>query len=291
MELRGATVVVTGGGNGIGEALARRFASDGAQVVVNDLDAAAAARVADDIGGQAVVGDAASEAGIAALLTTARARFGEIDLYCANAGVARSGGPEAPEDAWALSWEINVMAHVRAARALLPTWLARGRGHFLATVSAAGLLSHVTAAPYTVTKHGALAFAEWLSVAYGDRGIIVQALCPQGVRTNMLMGEDSAGRQLLLRDAIEPAAVANIAAGALADGRFLILPHPEVAGYGVNRAIDHERWLSGMRRIRRSVTSSSEEPDGSDRRSTQRFVEPGSTKDSSDGPPTSEATP
>lgn len=290
MELQGATVVVTGGGAGIGEALARRFASDGAQVVVNDLDAAAAAGVADDIGGQAVAGDAASEAGIAALLATTRERFGEIDLYCANAGVARPGGPEAPEDAWVLSWEVNVMAHVRAARALLPAWLARGRGHFLATVSAAGLLSHVTAAPYTVTKHGALAFAEWLSVAYGDRGVTVQALCPQGVRTNMLMGEDSAGKNLLLRDAMEPAAVADIVAGALASGRFLILPHPEVAGYTINRATDHERWLSGMRRIRRSVTSSSEEPDGSHRRPAQR-VEPGSPEVSSDDPPTSEAAP
>ena len=290
MELQGATVVVTGGGAGIGEALARRFASDGAQVVVNDLDAAAAARVADDIRGQAAAGDAASEAGIAALLATARERFGEIDLYCANAGVARPGGPEAPEDAWALSWEVNVMAHVRAARALLPAWLARGRGHFLATVSAAGLLSHVTAAPCLVTVYGALAFAEWLSVAYGDRGVTVQALCPQGVRTNMLMGEDSAGKNLLLRDAIEPAAVADIVAGALASGRFLILPHPEVAGYLVNRATDHERWLSGMRRIRRSVTSSSEEPVGSDRRSASR-VEPGSPEDSSDDPPASETTP
>lgn len=259
MELRGATVVVTGGGAGIGEALARRFAADGARVVVNDLNAAAAARVAGDIGGLAVASDAASEDGIATLLATAHERYGDVDLYCANAGVARSGGPDAPEDAWALSWEVNVMAHVRAARALLPAWLARGRGHFLATVSAAGLLSHVSAAPYTVTKHGALAFAEWLSVAYGDRGVTVQALCPQGVRTNMLMGEDSAGKNLLLPDAIEPAAVADLVAEALSDGDFLILPHPEVARYAVNRATDRDRWLSGMRRIHKAATSGAEE--------------------------------
>ena len=274
MELRGATVVVTGGGAGIGEALARRFATDGARVVVNDLDAAAAARVAGVIGGLAVASDAASEDGIATLLARAQERYGDIDLYCANAGVARSGGPDAPEDAWALSWEVNVMAHVRAARALLPGWLARGRGHFLATVSAAGLLSHVTAAPYTVTKHGALAFAEWLSVAYGDRGVTVQALCPQGVRTNMLMGEDSAGRNLLLPDAIEPAAVADLVAEALHDGDFLILPHPEVARYTVNRAADRDRWLSGMRRIHKAATSGSEE-----------------STDSADGPSTSQAAP
>ena len=262
MDLRGATAVVTGGAAGIGAALARRFAADGAQVVVNDLDPAGAERVAGEIDGLAVVCDAASEAGIATLVATAHEHFGEIDLYCANAGVARRGGPEAPEEAWALSWEVNVMAHVRAARALLPAWLARGRGHFLATVSAAGLLSHVTAAPYAVTKHGALAFAEWLSVAYGDRGITVQALCPQGVRTNMLMGEDSAGRDLLLPGALEPSAVADLVAQAVRDGGFLILPHPEVARYVANRAGDRDRWLSGMRRIRSAVTAGSDESQG-----------------------------
>jgi NAD(P)-dependent dehydrogenase (short-subunit alcohol dehydrogenase family) len=252
MELPGATVVVTGGGAGIGEALARRFAASGAQVVVNDIDASRAQRVAHDIGGHAVACDAATDEGVAWLVGSARARFGEIDLYCANAGVGRGGGPEAPEEAWAVSWEVNVMAHVRAARALLPAWLERGRGHFLATVSAAGLLSHITAAPYAVSKHAALAFAEWLAIAYGDHGITVQALCPQGVRTSMLMNEDGPGKALLLPDALSPEEVADTVAEALTTEQFLILPHPEVARYIVNRATDPDRWLSGMRRTLRA---------------------------------------
>lgn len=264
MDLQGAAVVVTGGGAGIGEALARRFAEGGANVVVNDIDEAGAARVAGDIGGHAVPCDASSEEGIAHLLAATREQCGEVDLFCANAGVARGGGPEAPDEAWAISWEVNVMAHVRAARALLPAWLARGRGHFLATVSAAGLLSHVSAAPYAVSKHGALAFAEWLSIAYGNRGITVQALCPQGVRTNMLLGEDDAGKALLLADALPPEVVADAVAEALADGRFLILPHPEVARYTVNRATDRDRWLAGMRRIHDHVTSGRSESTESD---------------------------
>jgi NAD(P)-dependent dehydrogenase (short-subunit alcohol dehydrogenase family) len=255
MELRGSTVVVTGGGAGIGEALARRFAADGARVVVNDIDEAHATRVAHAIGGHAVPCDASTGHGVTRLLAAAREQYGEIDLYCANAGVARGGGPEAPDEAWAISWEVNVMAHVRAARALLPAWVARGRGHFLATVSAAGLLSHVSAAPYAVSKHGALAFAEWLSIAYGDRGITVQALCPQGVRTNMLLGGDDVGNALLLADALPPDKVADTVLEALADGRFLILPHPQVAKFALNRAADRDRWLAGMRRIQSQVTS------------------------------------
>jgi NAD(P)-dependent dehydrogenase (short-subunit alcohol dehydrogenase family) len=243
-------VVVTGGGAGIGEALARRFAADGAMVVVNDIDAARAHQVARDIDGYAVPCDAATQEGAEQLVTEARGRFGDIDLFCANAGVARGGGPEAPEEWWEVSWEVNVMAHVRAARALLPHWLERGRGHFLATVSAAGLLSHITAAPYAVTKHGALAFAEWLSIAYGDRGITVQALCPQGVRTNMLLSEDDPGKALLLPDALLPEEVAEVVVQGLSGGQFLILPHAEVARYTVNRATDPDRWLAGMRRLR-----------------------------------------
>jgi NAD(P)-dependent dehydrogenase (short-subunit alcohol dehydrogenase family) len=258
MELRGAAVVVTGGGAGIGEALARRFAAEGAHVVVNDIDETHATRVAQEIGGHAVPCDASTGDGVTRLLAAARERYGEIDLYCANAGVARGGGPEASDDAWAISWEVNVMAHVRAARALLPAWVARGRGHFLATVSAAGLLSHVSAAPYAVSKHGALAFAEWLSIAYGDRGITVQALCPQGVRTNMLLGGDDVGNALLLADALPPDEIADTVVEALADGRFLILPHPQVATFALNRAADRDRWLAGMRRIRSQATS----PDG-----------------------------
>ncbi|MGH8867809.1 MAG: SDR family oxidoreductase, partial [Actinomycetes bacterium] len=166
VRLAGAGVVVTGAGGGIGAAMARRFAAEGARVVVNDVDAAAVHAVAGEIGGLAVPADAAREPGVGELVAVARAHLGEIELFCANAGVAPEGGPEAAEDAWATAWEVNVMAHVRAARTLLPTWLARGRGHFLATVSAAGLLTMLGSAPYSVTKHGALAFAEWMSVTY-----------------------------------------------------------------------------------------------------------------------------
>lgn len=253
MEVHGAGVVVTGGGAGIGEALARRFAQSGATVVVNDIDATSAHRVARDIDGHAVPCDAATQDGVERLVTEARGHLGDIDLFCANAGVGRGGGPEAPDEAWAVSWEVNVMAHVRAARTLLPHWLARGRGHFLATVSAAGLLSHLTAAPYAVSKHAALAFAEWLSITYEPHGITVQALCPQGVRTNMLLAEDDPGKALLLPDALLPEQVAEAVVQGLASGQFLILPHPDVAGYAINRATDRDRWLAGMRRLRRKI--------------------------------------
>jgi NAD(P)-dependent dehydrogenase (short-subunit alcohol dehydrogenase family) len=243
-------VVVTGAGRGIGAAMARRFAADGARVVVNDLDAQAAIRVADAIGGHAVVGDAATSAGVTRLIAEARDHLGRIDLYCANAGVAEAGGADAPEDAWSRSWEVNVAAHVRAARVLLPAWLERGRGHFLATVSAAGLLTQIGSAPYAVTKHAALAFAEWLAMTYGDRGITVQALCPQGVRTDLLGRADDAIRSLLEPAALTPAQVAEVVARAVTDGRFLILPHPEVATYYAHRASDPDRWLAGMRRLR-----------------------------------------
>ena len=195
MELQGAGVVITGAGHGIGAALARRFAAAGARVVVNDLDAEAAAAVAAEIGGHALPGDAASADGVRALVAGALDLLGDIDLYCANAGVG--GAPTLSDEAgWELAWQVNVMAHVRAADALLPRWLDRGRGHFLATVSAAGLLTMLGAPSYSVTKHGALAFAEWLSATYGDRGITVQALCPQGVRTAMLDASGDAGKLL-----------------------------------------------------------------------------------------------
>jgi NAD(P)-dependent dehydrogenase (short-subunit alcohol dehydrogenase family) len=249
MQLKERTVVVTGAGRGIGAAMARRFALEGAQVVVNDLDGAAAEEVAAEIGGHAVPGDAAGAERAARLVAEATDRLGPIDLFCANAGVAEAGGAEAPDQAWARSWEVNVLSHVHAARALLPAWLDRGAGHFVATVSAAGLLTQIGSAPYAVTKHAALAFAEWLSVTYGNRGITVQALCPQGVRTDLLAQADDRIRALLEPDAVAPSDVAESVISGLADGRFLILPHPEVARYMVHRATDPDRWLAGMRRL------------------------------------------
>ena len=253
MNLHDAGVVITGGGGGIGGALARRFAAEGARVMVADLDGDAAERVAREVGGAAVAGDVASETGVEELVSRAKAELGEIDLFCANAGVAPHGGPEAPEDVWARAWDANVMAHVRAAKLLLPEWLVRGRGHFLATVSAAGLLTMLGSAPYSVTKHGALAFAEWLSATYRHRGITVQAICPQGVRTNMLAGTGTGGQLLMAASAIEPAQVADEVMKGLADGRFLILPHPEVAEYYATRATQPDRWIGGMNKLQQKI--------------------------------------
>ncbi|MET9527713.1 SDR family oxidoreductase [Streptomyces coeruleorubidus] len=244
---QGAGVVVTGAGGGIGAALARRFAAEGARVVVNDLDAERAKHVAEEVGGVAVPGDAS------AIVADARdALDGTVDMYCANAGVAFDGvdaGQALDEKAWATSWDVNVMAHVRAAHELLPTWLERGSGRFVSTVSAAGLLTMIGAAPYAVTKHGALAFAEWLSLTYRHRGVKVHAICPQGVRTDMLAATGSAGDLVLQPTAIEPEAVADALVKGIEEDRFLILPHPEVAAYYQARAGDPDRWLTGMNRI------------------------------------------
>jgi NAD(P)-dependent dehydrogenase (short-subunit alcohol dehydrogenase family) len=249
-ELR---AVVTGAGSGIGAAIAHRLAAGGAQVVVNDLDAERAQAVAASMGGFAAPGDAAGDEGAAALVRAAREAFGGIDLFVANAGVAVGGGPEAPDHDWELAWQVNVLGHVHAARHVLPEWLERGRGHFVATVSAAGLLTMPGAAPYAVTKHAALAFAEWMAMTHGDRGVRVQALCPQGVRTPMLAASGDLGRAVLERDAIEPEAVAELTVTSLEDGPFLLLPHPEVARYYAARAADPDAWLAGMRRMTSSL--------------------------------------
>jgi NAD(P)-dependent dehydrogenase (short-subunit alcohol dehydrogenase family) len=239
-----AGVVVTGAGGGIGAALARRFAAEGARVVVNDLDADKAKTVADEIGGTAVPGDAST------IVAEARdALGGTIDVYCANAGVGSGGSEAADEKVWALAWDVNVMAHVRAAQELIPGWLERGAGRFVSTVSAAGLLTMVGAAPYSVTKHGAYAFAEWLSLTYRHRGVKVHAICPQGVRTDMLAATGSAGDLVLRPTAIEPEDVASALFEGMKEDRFLILPHPEVAGYYQARAATPDRWLAGMNHI------------------------------------------
>ena len=252
-SVAGAGVVVTGAGSGIGAALAARFTAEGARVVVNDIDAQAAARVAASCGAAAVPGDAAAADGVVELIGAATEALGGIDLYCANAGVGRPGGAEAADAEWDLSWQVNVMAHVRAARLLLPPWLERGRGHLICTVSAAGLLTMLGSAPYSVTKHAALSFAEWLAASYAHRGITVQALCPQGVRTPMLDAAGPAGRILLDGAAITPEAAADAVISGIADGRFLILPHPEVARMYAGRAADPDRWLAGMNKLQRHV--------------------------------------
>ena len=250
--------VVTGGGSGIGRALARRLAAGGARVVVNDLDPGAAKTVADEVGGLAAPADVATRDGVAGLVAAARDYLGEIDLYCSNAGIAAAGdvsdeGPAAAEADWQRSWDVNVMAHVRAAEQLLPGWLARGEGRLVITASAAGLLTMLGTAPYSVTKHGAVSYAEWLAATYGHRGLKVHCLCPQGVRTKMLADSGRAGEIVLCGGAIEPEQVADAVWDGLADGRFLILPHPEVQDYYALRASDTDKWLRGMNRLQRKI--------------------------------------
>jgi NAD(P)-dependent dehydrogenase (short-subunit alcohol dehydrogenase family) len=261
MELRDQVAVVTGGASGIGAALCRRFAAEGARgVIVADRDAAGAEKVARGIGERAahVAADVAVEGDVRRLVAVAEERFGPIDLFCSNAGVALGasldplvGGPFASDAAWKTSWDVNLMAHVYAARAVLPGMLARGRGYLLQTASAAGLLTDLASHAYSATKHAAVAFAESLAISYGDRGIRVSCLCPQGVRTPMLLGVggEGAGRHLL-PNAIEADQVADAVVAGLRGERFLILPHPEAAEYYRRRADDTDRWLAGMRRLR-----------------------------------------
>ncbi|MGW2259548.1 SDR family oxidoreductase [Streptomyces sp. NPDC004749] len=245
--VRDAAVVVTGAGGGIGAALARRFAAEGARVVVNDLDAEKAGAVAAEIGAVAVPGDASL------IVADARdALGGTVDIYCANAGIGAAGDALSEDDVWSAAWDVNVMAHVRATRLLLPDWLERGSGRFVSTVSAAGLLTMIGAAPYSVTKHGALAYAEWLSLTYRHRGLKVHAICPQGVRTDMLTAAGTAGELVLVPTAIEPEAVADALFAAMAEDRFLVLPHPEVAGFYRSRAGDPDHWLGVMNHIQRT---------------------------------------
>jgi NAD(P)-dependent dehydrogenase (short-subunit alcohol dehydrogenase family) len=251
MFIADKVVVVTGGGNGIGAALCRRFAAEGAKaVVVADIDDGSAQRVAAAIGGLGVRTDVTRELDLQRLAADVASRYGAIDLFCSNAGIAVDGGEETPDSEWQRCWDVNVMAHVLAARAVLPGMLKRGEGYLLQTVSAAGLLTHIHSATYAVTKHASLAFAEWLAMAYGDRGIRVSALCPQGVRTDMLRRAASGGRTFLLDSALEPEQVADAVVKGLAAERFLILPHPEVAEYFSRKGTDYDRWIRGMRKLR-----------------------------------------
>jgi NAD(P)-dependent dehydrogenase (short-subunit alcohol dehydrogenase family) len=247
-------VVVTGGGGGIGAAMARRFAADGAEVVVNDRNQIAAQRVAEQVHGIAVPGDMALEPDVVRLVDTAWAEMGGIDLFCANAGVLSPGAEDTPDAVWLHDFHVNVLSHVYATRALLPRWLDTGTPkRLLITVSAAGLLTLLGSAPYAVTKHAALAYAEWLRVTYAHRGLIVQALCPQGVRTDMLAtGGDSPSKALLTEGALDPDEVAGVVAKALDGDSFLVLPHPEVAEYYRRRADDPDRWLGGMNKMQRA---------------------------------------
>jgi NAD(P)-dependent dehydrogenase (short-subunit alcohol dehydrogenase family) len=259
MELRGRHVVVTGAAGGIGAALATRFHAAGARVVVSDRDSIA--QVHDSLHGAVeVIADVGTEAGNVALIRAAEEAFGPIDLFFANAGVGFGGDPMTPEPEWDASMDVNFHAHRWAARHLLPGWLERGEGYFCSTASAAGLLAQIGSAPYSVSKHAAVAFAEWLAITYGDRGVRVSCLCPQGVNTAMLRQGDGGLESSVVRlagNVLEPMEVADIVHQAIRDERFLILPHPEVAGYVRMKANEIDRWLAGMRKLQHRAAAGS----------------------------------
>ena len=259
MQLAEKNVVVTGAARGIGAALARRFHAAGANVVLADRDGVAEA--ADGLKGAVeVIADVGTEAGNVALIEAAEAAFGPIDLFFANAGVGFAGDPMSSEEVWDASFAVNVHAHRWAAKHLLPGWLARGEGYFCSTASAAGVLAQIGSAPYSVTKHAAVAFAEWLSITYADQGLKVSCLCPQGVNTRMLEGGDdlgggTGGNVVRLAGAVlEPADVADVVVEAIDDERFFVFPHPEVGDYLRLKGSEPERWLAGMRKLQRRVT-------------------------------------
>jgi NAD(P)-dependent dehydrogenase (short-subunit alcohol dehydrogenase family) len=256
MELSGKVIIVTGGAQGIGEAMCRRFAAEGAAgVVVADRDPRAQA-IAGELGsGHALIADVAREADVRRVVAEALEVYGRIDLFCSNAGVFTSGGEDTSDADWERIWKINVLAHIYAARAVVPVMLASGSGYLLQTASAAGLLTQIGSAPYAVTKHAAVAFAEWLAITYGDQGLKVSCLCPQGVRTRMLEDADGPARTFVAATAIEPARVAEAVVEGLRAERFLILPHPEVGEYFRRKADDYDRWIRGMRRLQRQMTT------------------------------------
>ena len=258
MELTGKTVVITGAGSGIGAALAHRFVQEAPKaLILADINQAAVEAVVEQVGEFApafpVKTDVGREDEIVTLVDRAREVAGQIDVFFSNAGVpGPDGGPEAPDEEWDRAWRINAMAHIWAARTVLPEMLERGEGYLLSTASAAGVLTQVGAMVYSVTKHAAVSVAEWLSITYGDRGIKVSCLCPLGVRTPMLelALEDTIGAAALMRDELlEPEDVAEAVVTGIREERFLILPHPQVAKYMGYKGQDNERWLAGMRRM------------------------------------------
>ncbi|MEX2292768.1 MAG: SDR family oxidoreductase [Acidimicrobiales bacterium] len=261
MELTDKVAFVTGGAGGIGRALCERFIAEGARgVAVIDLDASAAIEVAGELGPIAIGlgADVGNEAALIAAVRTIESRIGPIDLMVSNAGIGTMQGIDAPTEAWQQIWDVNVMAHVFAARAVIPGMVARGQGYILNTASAAGLLAQIGDAPYSVTKAAALAFAEWLAITYGDDGIKVSCLCPQGVNTNMVRqaASGASGGVVIAQGLIEPEAVAEAVIAGLTAEQFLILPHPEVHEFVQRKAADPDRWLSGMRKLQRRVRDS-----------------------------------
>jgi NAD(P)-dependent dehydrogenase (short-subunit alcohol dehydrogenase family) len=261
VELAGKVALVTGGASGIGRALCQRFAAEGAAgVAVVDLHQAAADAVANGLGGVGLglAADVGVEDQVVAAVAAAEERLGPIDLLVCNAGIGSNAGLDAPNDVWQAVWDVNVMHHVYAARAVVPAMAARGEGYVLTTASAAGLLSQIGDAAYSATKHAAVGLAEWLSITYGDRGVRVSCLCPQGVNTALLQQamQGVAGSVVAAQGTIEPEDVADAVVAGLAEERFLILPHPEVHDYEQRRAADRDRWLAGMRKLQARIAGS-----------------------------------
>ncbi len=254
MKIRDKVVVVTGAASGIGKALATRFAAEGARAVVcADLNETDARAVAASVGGMGLRCDVGQEGDMNALVVAALERYGSLDIFCSNAGIIARHGLDASLKEWRRTMDVNFMAHLLAARAVIPVMLKQGGGYIVATASAAGLLMQVDSASYTVSKHAAVAFAEWLSVNYAERGIRVSCLCPQGVRTPMLLGPTGERKSFLSAGSVSAEDVAAQVMAAIEAERFLILPHPEVADYERRKAADRDRWLGGMRRLRAAI--------------------------------------
>ncbi|MBX7172924.1 MAG: SDR family oxidoreductase [Pyrinomonadaceae bacterium] len=254
MKIKDKIILVTGGANGIGKALCERFVVEGAEkIIVTDIDLANANKVAKEINGIAIELDVSNESQVIEVVTQILHQFGRIDFVCSNAGIGGAEGSlEVSNEVWQKIYEVNVLSHVYLARAVFPSMIENGSGAFLITSSAAGLLTHPTAAPYVVSKHGAVALAESLAIEFGDKGIYVSCLCPQGVKTNLILGEDNPNN-FLHQGAITAEECANAVVNALEKETFLILPHKEVAQFIVNKAENRDRWLHSLRKIRTAV--------------------------------------
>lgn len=249
MEIKDKVAIITGGASGIGRAMASRFIAEGAkQVIIADLQEEKLAAVAEELGAIAIKTDVANESDVINLITRVESEHGQIDLLCNNAGIGVGGGPETPNEDWQKIWEINLMAHVYATRAALPDMLRRRDGYIINTASAAGLLTQIGSAPYAVTKHAAVAYAEWLAITYGDRGIKVSVLCPQAVRTRMTENSDNGG-VAGIDGMMEPEQLTDSVVETIAAESFLVLPHPEVLTYMRRKTDDYDRWIKGMKRL------------------------------------------
>ncbi len=253
MQIQDKVVVVTGGARGIGAALCRAFKTEGAKgIVISDIDAAGTEAVATEVDGLAFPANVANEAEVQALVAKATATYGRIDIFCSNAGISVDGGLDASNAEWQRIFGVNYFAHLYAARAVVPQMIAQGGGYLVQTVSAAGLLTQIGSAPYSVTKHAALSLAEWLSITYGEQGIRVSALCPQGVRTHMLMQSEG---NFLIEGSVSAEFAAEVVMKGIASEEFLFLPHPEVREYFQRKSSDYDRWIRGMRRLQAKVNT------------------------------------